>query len=149
MAATTLSLREVCATFPTLFDIYHSEVVRLAKTLREEAAKAANQECGLKWSWRAGSSLPPKDVRMAATRASTEKFENTESLFADDSTLIGWTSELKLEKEVVKQAMKDYEEKCHDRKENSISFGTEAANNTRMLGRKDDLKARMQLGNAA
>ena len=128
-------------------------MVRLAKALREEAAKEANQECGLKWSRLTGSSLSPKNVRVAATRAGREKFEITESLFADDSTLIGWTSELKLGKEVVKQAMKDYEEKCHDGKEESISFGTEAANKTRMLetriGRKDDLKARVQRGNAA
>ena len=90
---------------------------------------------------------------MAATRSSREKFEITESLFADDSTLIGWTSELKLGKEVVKQAMKDCEEKCHDGKEESISFGTEAANKTKItgtrIGRKDDLKARVQRGNAA
>ena len=32
-------LREGCATSPTLFNIYHSQVVRLAKALREEAAK--------------------------------------------------------------------------------------------------------------
>ena len=127
-------LREGCATSPTLFNIYHSQVVRIAKTLKEEAAKEANQECGLKWSWRAGSSLPPKNVRVAATRAGREKIEITESLFADDSTLIVWTSELKLGKEVVKQAMKDYEEKCYDGKIESISFVTEAANKTRMLG---------------
>ena len=88
--------------------------------------------------------------RMVATRAEREKIEITESLSIG---LIDWTSELKLGKEVVKQAMKDYEEKCHDGKEESISFGTEAANKTRMLGtrigRKDDLKARVQRGNAA
>ena len=146
-------LREGCATSPTLFNIYHSQVVRLAKALREEAAKGANEECGLKWSWRAGSSMPPKHVRVATTRAGREKFEITESIFADDSTLIGRTSELKPGKEVVKQAMKEYEEKCQDGKEESISYGTEAANKARMLGtrigRKDDLKARVQRGNAA
>ena len=86
---------------------------------------------------------------MVATSADREKFEITERFFADDSKLIGWTNELKLGKEVVKQAMKDYEENCHNGKEEPISFGTEAANKTRMLGtrigRKDDLKARVQL----
>ena len=94
--------------------------------------------------------MPPKHVRVAATRAGREKFEITES---DDSTLISRTSELKPGKEVVKQAMKDYEEKCQDGKEESISYGTEAANKARMLGtrigRKDDLKARVQRVNAA
>ena len=48
--------------------------------------------------------------------------------------------------------MLEFEDKCHDGKEESIAFGTEGAQSTRMLGtllgRKEDCNARTKRGNA-
>ena len=45
-------LREGCATSPILFNIYHSEAIRLAQRDRETEAAKRNLKYGLKWSLR-------------------------------------------------------------------------------------------------
>ena len=90
------------------------------------------------------------DTKRAGSGGDRHHFRITDSLFADDSTLIGWSDELETGKEVVKNAMYDYEERCHDGKEEKIDFGTIEAEKTRMLGtrigKKEDLRARIQRG---
>ena len=44
-----------------------------------------------------------------------------------------WTQELNTGEEVVKKTLREFE-KCHDGKEDNVSFGTGEAANTRMLG---------------
>ena len=88
------------------------------------------------------------------TRSSAcEKFTITDSLFADDSTLIGWSEELKEGKETIKKEMMKFEEKRHDGKEETIWFASETAENTRMLGtligKKKDREARIRRANGA
>ncbi|XP_075264195.1 uncharacterized protein LOC142356111 [Convolutriloba macropyga] len=145
-------LREGCATSPILFNIYHAESMRLAQSRRQTAAELAGKECGLKWSWSGRDSLPPLSTSRALRSADRELFTITDSLFADDSTLIGWTDELMTGKEEVKAAMSEFEERCHDGKEEFVVFGTETADKTRMLGtrigKKQDLAARINRGNA-
>ena len=146
-------LREGCATSPILFNVYHAEVMRSAQTKRRQDAETRGMECGLRWNWRKGGSLPPLSVRRATRSANREAFMVTDSLFADDSTLLGWNNELVTGKEVVKAAMAEYEEKCHDGKEERVDFGSHECEKTRMLGtrigRKRDLQARLSRGNHA
>ena len=143
-------LREGCATSPILFNVYHAQAMRLAaKKLRAKAAEIG-EECGLEWSWGPGNSLPPIEVKRALRSSTQEVFRLEESLFADDSTLLGWTEELAVGKETVKAEMMKFEEKCHNGKEEYIAFGSETANCTRMLGtligRKQDRAARIKRG---
>ena len=82
-----------------------------------------------------------------------EDFLITESLFADDSTLIGWLDELRTGKEAVKKSMLDFEEKCHDGKEEVLAFGAADGDSIRMLGTREgwkiDLAARIKRAYAA
>ena len=67
-----------------------------------------------------------------------------DSLFADDSTVIGWTEELKEGKEVIKKSMVNFEERCHDGKEEFVTFRTKEADKTRILGTLLGKKKRRQ-----
>ena len=91
---------------------------------REQEARRRNMECGLSGSWVEGSSLPPQDTRRALRSTNRKDFTITETLFVDDTTLRGNLEELKKCKEVVKEVLWQYEEKCHPGKEENIQFGT-------------------------
>ena len=73
-----------------------------------------------------------------------------DSFFADDTSLLGWIEELVTGKEVIKKKMMEFEEKCHDGKEESITFATTSAQKTRMLGiligKREDRGARIKRG---
>ena len=146
-------LREGCATSPILFNIYHAESMRKSAEEREKQAKDANKSCGLDWGWKTGSSFPANKATRIKRSSACEKFTITDSLFADDSTLIGWSEELKEGKETIKKEMMKLEEKCHDGKEEIIWFASETAENTRMLGtligKKKDREARIRRANGA
>ena len=146
-------LREGCATSPILYNIYHTQAVRLAQKMREQKAVSNDEEYGLAWSWRPVNSLPTVDTRRTTRSSTQEKFILVDSLFADDSTLIGWNSELREGKTAFKEALAQFEEKCHDGKEENISFASEAANKTRMLGtrigKNEDKVARIKRGYCA
>ena len=78
---------------------------------------------------RAWMGIPPQDVTKATTSSTAEKIAITESLFTDDTTLLGNREEMLIGKEIVKEVMGNFEEKCHDGKEEHLAFGTaEAAN---------------------
>ena len=146
-------LREGCATSPILFNIYHAEAMRRASRKRHQLATAKGRECGLRWAWVPGNSFPSLDPRNTMKSSQREEFIVEDSLFADDSSLIGWLDELAEGKEVVKKAMLDFEEVCHDGKEEVFSFGSDGAKEVRMLGTRigkaEDLKARIQRGYTA
>ena len=117
---------------------------------RKESAEAKVMQAGLTWGWIPGNNLPPIDTERARQATNKEVFLLSESLFAGDTTLIGWTQELNTGKEEVKRSLGELEEKCHDRKEENVSFGSREAANTRMLGTriglKEDVKARLKRG---
>ena len=140
-------LREGCATSPILFNIYHATSMRQAQMDR---IKEAKEECGLKWTWRPGNSLPPATSQRNLRNSNRIEFQILDSLFADDSTLVGSMEELSRGKETIKKTMLKYEEVCHDGKEEFKMFGSEAADRTRMLGtligRKEDINARIKRG---
>ena len=143
-------LREGCATSPILFNVYHAEAIRRAERERRKEAAERGQECGLTWRWTPGGSLPPREGPRALHSSNKCNFILEDSLFADDTSLLGWTEELVIGKEVIKKKMMEFEEKCHDGKEESITFATTSAQKTRMLGtligKREDRGARIKRG---
>lgn len=146
-------LREGCATSPVLFNIYHACAMRGAKTQRDKEAGRRETEAGIRWQWIPGNSLPPRDVNKARDNSHAETIVIQESLFADDTTLIGYEQEILEGKEVVKRSMLEFEEKCHDGKEEVLRFGEPESRGIRMLGtrvgRKEDVDSRIQRANKA
>ena len=70
-----------------------------------------------------------------------EVFQYSESLFADDTTLIGWTQELNTEKEKVKKILWEFVKSVMtDGKQENVSFGSGEAVNTGMLGTRIGLR---------
>ena len=146
-------LREGCATSPILFNIYHAEAMRRASKKRKEKATESNLSCGLEWSWVPGRNFPALDPKRTISSSAREDFTVEDSLFADDSSLIGWHNELLEGKEIVKKTMLEFEEKCHDGKEEMFTFGSTAAHKSRMLGtllgNKEDTASRIKRGHCA
>ena len=76
-------LREGCATSPVLFNIYHLNVIRIAR----EERKRMEPDGGIVWNWVPGNSLPPSDRQRATLGSASKTTILTESLFADDTTI--------------------------------------------------------------
>ena len=74
----------------------------------------------------------------------------TESLFADDTTLIGKAREIDEATQVMKESLALFEKRTNDAKEERARLGTMEANNIRMLGvylgRKEDISQRLRRG---
>ena len=79
-------------------------------------------EVGVPWKWVKGDFLPPKDPEKWASGSAAEDVKVSLVLFADDTTLIGTKCELEEGKTAVKNALLEFEEKCHDGKEETIRF---------------------------
>ena len=124
--------------------------MRLASQERRTEAEKQGLECGLKWGWVPNNSFPALDPAATLRSSAKEEFMIEDLLFADDSTIIGWTEELREGKEVIKKSILNFEEKCHDGKEEFVTFGTKEADKTRilgtLLGKKDDRAARIKRG---
>ena len=146
-------LREGCATSPILFNVYHSAAMRQAAEKRQKEAKERGMKVGIGMSWRPGNSLPPKSIGQAMKSKDKETVILTEALFADDTTLYGERVEMKEGKEIVKRSMKNFEEQCHEGKEEHLALGTSAGGEIRMLGtwigRKQDVQQRTKRGRYA
>ena len=73
-----------------------------------------------------------------------------ESLFADDTTVIGKAREIDEATQVMKESLALLEEKTNDAKEERARLGTMEANNIRMLGvylgRKEEISQRLRRG---
>ena len=101
-------LREGCATPPVLFNVYHSNVIRLAR----EERKRMGPECGIPRRWVPGNSLPPRDRRRASRGSASTTTTLTKSLFADDTTICGNMRELGAGKAEMVRVMECFEEKA-------------------------------------
>ena len=144
-------VREGCSTSPILFNIYHAEAMRRAAEKRRETATELGMKVGLEWMWIPGNSFPPRNVNKPNSNA--RKFTIEDSLFADDTTLVGNRREMAFGKEVIKREMRKYEEICHDGKEEHLNFGRQSGADIRMLGsfigRKTDVEQRLIRGRKA
>ena len=74
----------------------------------------------------------------------------TESLFADDTTVIGKAREIDEASQVMKESLALFEERTNDAKEERARLRTMEANNIRRLGvylgRKEDISQRLRRG---
>ena len=88
---------------------------------------------GVVFRWVPGSSFPSpqgwEDDNSDAIDVVVEK-----SLFADDTTVVGYVDELEEGVQVVKEVMGWFEERNNDNKEERLVFGEEESGEIRMLG---------------
>ena len=142
-------LREGCPTSPVLFNIYHQAVMRTAERNRLERGE---QEAppGIEWSYVPGSNFPSLNLWEKFNSEAT-KTRLTSSLFADDTTILGETEEMTEGVRIIKETMKEYEEKNNDNKEERLIFGDIVNEDIRMLGTwmgtKEDMKQRRARAN--
>ena len=77
-----------------------------------------------------------------------EKLEIVESLFADDTTILGTKDEIFIGRDSVMDVMNMFEEKCHPDKEEPLFLGESESESIRMLGsffgRKKDNQERLK-----
>ena len=111
---------------------YLTFIIQLKKRLSRN--NEVGIQTGIDWQWIRRGELPPNSRRKASKGSDTASFKIHESLFADDTTLIGIRQEIKEGSEIIKATLGEFEEKCHDGKEERVNFGREGAGNIRMLG---------------
>ena len=75
--------------------------------------KLRRQEAGVKWSWRSGHELPPQQNVNKYSKENNTMYL-TDSLFADDITVIGKASEIDEVTQVMKESLALFEEKTND-----------------------------------
>ena len=145
-------LREGCPSSPPLFNIFHQAVMRVAKKEREKKALEAGTTAGIVYRWVPGSTFPCaqgwEDDNSSAVEVVLEK-----SLFADDTTVLGYEDELEEGVAVTKEVMGWFEERNNDSKEEKLLFGEEESGKVRMLGSwmgwSEDVKQRLKRGGRA
>ena len=141
-------LGEGCATSPILFNIYHACVMKLAEKERSNQAEGNNMSIGIPRIWKLDYSFPPKLQTKAMNSFENERLEIVESLFADDTTILGKKDEICIGRDSVMDVMKMFEERCHPDKEEHSFFGESEIESIRMLGsfvgRKKDNQKRLK-----
>jgi hypothetical protein len=126
-------LREGCPTSPTLFNIYHQQVMIIAEKERKEAARLNGVEAGIEWKYNPSGGLPGLKM-WEKYNSETRSHYILTSLFADDTTIIGNREELEQGNGITKEVMARFEEKNNAIKEEELIFGDECSNKVRMLG---------------
>ena len=81
-------LREGCSTSPTMFNIFHHQVV-----IRKQKALTTQKQVGIKWNWSAGSE-PPRPQHAEKYNGESSYRHILSSLFADDTTILEETGEI-------------------------------------------------------
>ena len=81
-----------------------------------------------------GTRRKPSKYQLKANSRKQLEFIVDQPLFADDTTLIDWLKELQEGKQIIKEEMKQFEETCHDGKDEIIGFDGVVADHIRMLG---------------
>jgi len=102
---------------------------------------------GIPWIWKPGYSFPRKSQTKAMNSFENEKLELVESLFADDTTILGTREEIFIGRNSFMEVMNMFEEKCYPDKEEHLFFGESESESIRMLGsfvgRKRDNQERL------
>ena len=78
---------------------------------------------GIPWIWKPGYSFLPKSQTKAMNSVENEKLEIVESLFADDTTILGTKEEIFIGRNGVMEVLNMFQGKCHPDKEQHLIFG--------------------------
>ena len=139
-------LHEEYPTSPMTFNIYHQAVMRVATEVKKEKANDIGWDVGIRLSYMPENSLPP--VKEYTFNSETKRKDFALSLFADDTTTVGNGQEIDTGKELIEEAMRNFEEQTNKLKEEHVIFGDSESGNTRTLGtwldRETDTKMRVQ-----
>ena len=107
---------------------------------------------GIPFNWVPGNSFPSSSL-WEKKNSENKRIRIDNSLFADDTTIVGRAKELEQGLRVTKEVMAAFEEKNNDDKEEELIFGTEEGEKIRMLGsyigRKEDEKQRVKRAGTA
>ena len=145
-------LREGCPSSPPLFNIYHQAPMRVAREEREKRAAEEGKQAGVVYKWVPGSSFP-SEAAWENDNADAIEVVLEKSLFADDTSVVGYEDELEEGVRITKEVMGWFEERNNDSKEESLIFGKEGSGKIRMLGSwmgwKEDVSDRMKRGGRA
>ena len=87
-------LKEGCATYSILFNIYHACVMKLAEKERRNQAEGINTRIGIPWIWKPDYSFPPKSQTKAMNSFEDEKLEIVGSSIADDTAIFGTNEDI-------------------------------------------------------
>ena len=97
--------------------------MKLAEKERSSQAKGNNMSIGIPWIWKPGYSFPPKSQTNAMNSFENEKLEIVESVFADDTTILGTKDEICMSRDSVMEVMNMFVETYHPDKEENLFFG--------------------------
>ena len=104
---------------PTIFNIFHQAVIRVAEKERVHEEEKRNKKVGIDWSFMPGHSLLPKNMR----NTFNSEAKNTTlkiSLFADDTTINGMSDEIEEGKQIIEKVMGEFEERTNESKEEKM-----------------------------
>ena len=122
--------------------------MKLAEKERRNQAEGNNISIGIPWIWKPSYSFLPKSQTKAMDGFENEKLEIVESLFADDTTILGTKEEIFIGRSNVMEVINMFEEKCQPDKEEHLFFDESESESIRMLGsfvgRKKDNQERLK-----
>ena len=98
-------------------------VMKLACKERRNQAERNSMIIGITWIWKPGYSFPPKSQTKATNSFENDKLEIAESLFADNTSILGTKDEIFISRDSVMEDMNMCEEKCHLNKGGHLFFG--------------------------
>ena len=123
--------------------------MRVAKKEREKKALESGKTMGVIYRWVPGNAFPSRQGWEADNTDAIDVVLE-KSLFADDTTVVGYEDELEEGVRVTKEVMGWFEEKNNDGKEERLVFGEEESGKIRMLGSwmgwSEDISQRLKRG---
>ena len=121
--------------------------MKLAYEERGNQAEKHDMSIGIPWIWEPGYSFPPKSQTKAMHSFENERIEIVQSLFADDTTLLGAKDEIIIRRDRAMDVMNMSEENAIQTKRGIYSL-VKVSESIRMLGsfvgRRKDTQERLK-----